>query len=298
MLHDQASFAPTYFVRLTGTHTQTTTRNKKDEKTTITDFMIQINLTHLLQPRPREGGYLEILPDNKRGYRGGIFPGLKLTAYEDDLETHPDELRAWCERYVNNHASVKSFQLKRTIINHDKKKLDQLLRSAIAETNYRGHLQISWPTQHKRVIVYSPGLINRWRTTTWIRWVFYLTFLWILSWPILFLLTRKYEVVKAVFPYADAPHSGDVSRNPTVMSEVDWFRRWERAIQRAAMARMDCRDRCLDEEYRRASEQMGESGLRPGELPSTGNAIADGAFGLVGEALRTADRWRGWGADD
>jgi hypothetical protein len=301
MLHDQASFAPTYFVRLTGTHTQTTRRGNKDEKSTITDFMIQINLTHLLQPRPREGGQLEILPDNKRGYRGGIFPGLKPTAWGDDPENHPDELRAWCERFVDNHASVKSFLLKREVINHDRKKLDQLLRSAISATNYRGHLQIDWPMQYKRVVVYSPGLINRWRTTTWIRWVFYLTFLWIVSWPILFLLTRKYEVVKAVYPYADTPTDDGSSRVCTVMSELEWFNMWDAAIRRAALARMDCKDRCLDDGYRLATARAEVRSEQPREQIQTGNSFADGALGFLGEGLRVADRWnaqRGWGGND
>jgi hypothetical protein len=304
MLHDQASFPPTYFVRLTGNHTETTRRNNKDEKKSITDFVIQINITNLVQPGPRQGGHLEILPDNKRGYRGGIIPSLKPSAWGDDPENHPDELRAWCERYVQNPAGIKSFMLKRQITNHDTKKLEQLLRSAIAETNYRGHLQVDWPMQHKKVIVYSPGLINQWRTTTWIRWVFYLTFLWVVSWPVLFFLTRKYEVAKVVYPYANIPTEDGGSRVCTVMSEVDWYHRWESAIKRAAMARMVCKDRCLDEEYRIATARADARGLiqdlQPRELPSTGNAFADGAISFLGEGLRVAEGWNaqmGWGGD-
>lgn len=303
MLHEQASFPPTYFVRLTGTHTETTRRgNNKEEKSTVTDFVIQINITHLLQPGPRQGGRLEILPDNKRGYRGGILPSLHPSAYEGDIEAHPDELRTWCERYVHNPASVKSFILKRSIINHDTKKLDQLLRSAISATNYRGHLHIDFPQQHKKVIVYSPGLINRWRTTTWIRWVFYLTFLWVISWPVLFIMTRKYEVVKVVYEYADRPEDDGGERQCTVMSEVEWFHRWESAVRRAAIARMVCKDRCLDEEYRAATARADERGrVQPREQINTGNAVADGALSFLGAGLRVAEEWnaqRGWGGDD
>lgn len=289
-------------MRLIGTHTETTRReNNKEEKSTITDFSIIINLTHLLQPGPRQGGDLELLPDNKRGYRGGILPSLHPSAWEGDAENQPDELRAWCERYVSNPARVKSFMLERKILNHDRKKLEQLLRSAIAATNYKGHLAIDWPTQYRRVIVYSPGMINRWRTTTWIRWVFYLTFLWIVSWPILFLVTKKYEVVKVVYRYADRPVDDGGERVCTVMSEGEWFQRWESAVQRAAVSRMICKDRCLDEEYRLATARADSRGTQPREQIRTGNSFADGAISFLGEGLRVAEGWnaqRGWGGDD
>ena len=303
MLHEQASFPPTYFVRLTGTHTETThTRKNKREENKITDFVVQINITHLLQPLPRTGGRLELLPDNKRGYRGSIFPTAQHPGGEGDLENHPDELRLWCERYVRNTASVKSFALKREVVNHDTKKLEQLLRSAINATNYRGHLHVDFPMQYKRVIVYSPGLVNRWRMTTWIRWIFYLTFLWVISWPVLFLITRKYEVVKVVYEYADRPEDDGGNRTCTVMSEVDWFHRWEKAIRRAALARMVCKDRCLDEEYRAVTESVDERG-RTQSTPEirTGNANADGVLGVIGAGLRVANEWnqqRGWGGDE
>jgi hypothetical protein len=186
MIREQASYPPTYYVQLHGSHTETRRQGNKETKDKIDDFKIIINITHLLTPgRPglRIGGKLELLPDNKRGYRGTRFPSLNPTV--SDVE-EADELRAWCDKYVADPAGWKSFTLKREIRHHDTKRLEQLLRSAIQETNYRGHLSIDFPVSHQSVVVYSPGVINQWRITVWIRWVFYLTFLWIFAWPFLF----------------------------------------------------------------------------------------------------------------
>lgn len=304
MIREQASYPPTYHVLLNGTHTETVRNGNKETKNKITDFFIKINITHLLTPRIGVNGLLELLPDNKRGYRGGRIPGFKPTVGISDVENQPDELKSWCEAYVNNPAGVKSFTLKREIINHDTKKLEQLLRSCIAGTQYRGHLSITFPITHKRVVVYSPGKINEWRMTTWIRWVFYVTFLWIFAWPVLFFLTHKYEVVKAVFPYANVPVDDGGDRQCVVMDEVGWYDDWAAAIQRAALARMVCKDRCLDDEYRIATMRVDARGiaqsLAPRQAPQTGNAFADGALGFLTEGLRVAEQWnasRGWGAD-
>ena len=305
MIREQAGYPPSYFVKLFGTHTETVRNGNKETKNNITDFLIQINITHLLTRGVGSGNEtIEVLPDNKRGYRGGRLPGFKPTVGTPDSETQTEELKAWCESYVNDPASVKTFTLKREVINHDTKKLEQLLRSAIAGTQYRGHLGVEFPIVHKRVVVYSPGMINEWRITTWIRWLFYLTFLWIFAWPTLFFLTHKYEVVKAVYSYANVPTDDGGNRECLVMAEDEWYTMWASTIQRAALARMVCKDRCLDDDYRIATAQADARGvaqsLAPRQPPQTGNAFADGALGFLSEGLRVAEGWnasRGWGAD-
>ncbi|KAH7403651.1 hypothetical protein BKA64DRAFT_457906 [Cadophora sp. MPI-SDFR-AT-0126] len=302
VIRTQALYPPTYFVQLHGTHTETRRNGNKETKDKIQDFLVLVNLTNLLGGLG--SGELEFLPDNKRGYRGTRIPSLKPTVSDRaDGEEGSDELRRWCERYVADKSGWKSFTLKRKILNHDKKKLEQLLRSAIAETNYRGHLSVDFPEQRTSLIVYSPGKINEWRITTWIRWVFYCTFLWLFSWPFLFFITARYETVKAVFKYADSPPGDDMTRKCTVMTEVEWFHRWQSAIKRAAIARMVCKDSALDEAYRLATERAdarGEAMGRQPEVPRTGNAFADGAIGILGQGLRLASDYndmRGWGAD-
>jgi hypothetical protein len=302
-IKQQLDYPATYFVKIYGTHTETRRSGNKETKDKITDFLIRINLTYLLGS-PGSGA-IEFLPDNKRGYRGTIIPRLPPSkGISLDEEVGEDDLSTWCKKYVSDPSSIKSFTLKREIQHHDTKKLEQLLRSAIAETNYRGHVSVDFPKQHERVVIYSPGTINQWRMTVWIRWVFYITFLWIFAWPVLFFLTSRYEVVKGVFMYADSPPDSNPNRKPTVMSEVAWFHRWENAVKRAALARMVNKDgACLDEEYREATERAdlrGEQHGRTPDIPRTGNAFADGAFGLIGQGLRVAEGFsaaRGWGGD-
>lgn len=281
MIRAQAECPPVYFVQLHGNHTETRRNGNKETKETITDFHLLINITHLLALGPDTGGEIELLADNQRGFRGTRFPSFSPNV--SDVE-EADALRAWCDRYVADSSMVKCFTLEREIRNHDTWKLEQLLRSAIQSTGYRGHLKVEFPIQYQSVVVYSPGLINQWRTTTWIRWVFYLSFLWILTWPFLILTTSRYSVIKAIYNYADMPPSREeTARRATVMGEVAWFARWESAIKRAALARMQNRDgSTLTEEYRLATSRADDRGIvheepRAGPLPSTGNALADGA---------------------
>lgn len=280
---------------MVGTHTETVRQNNKDTKNKVRDFLIRINITHLLG-----GSEVECLPDNKRGYRGGCIPGFKPNVA--DVESHPDPLRRWCDLFVNNPAGVRSFTLQREVRNHNTKKLEQLLRSAIAETKYGGHLHVSFPITHNRLIVYTPGKINQWRTTVWICWVFYLTFLWVFSWPFLFFTTRKYEVMKVAYPYADVPGEQAGERDCAVMSEVEWFNLWQESVKRAALARMVCQETSLDDEYRVATSLAISRGANQPvpETPRTGNALADGALGFLSQGLRVAQAYnasRTWGAD-
>jgi len=300
MIKEQSSCAPCYTVQIHGSHKETERNGNKETKRTVQDFSLRLNLTDLLAQTP-----MESLPNNKRGYRGGIIPMMKPVVGPGGTEDAMDEVHSWCESYVRNPAAIKSFTLERKITNHDQKKLEQLLRSAIYETNYKGHVEIKFLSQYTKLIVYSPGKINEWRTTNWIRWVFYLTFLWIVSWPILFFLTRKYQVVKVNFQYADVLKDDGGNRKCAVMSEVEWFNLWESAIKRAALARMLCEDTFLDDAYRISTAQADARGLlssmQPQQQPlTTGNSFADGALSFLGQGLRVAEVWntsRGWGGD-
>ena len=125
-----------------------------------------------------------------------------------------------------------------------------------------------------------------------------------ISWPVLFFITKKYAVLKVVWPYADRERddAGTGDRKCVVMSETEWFLLWEGAVKRAAVARMRCEDRALDEEWRAASMRANEQRVqgRQVEVPRTGNAFADGVVGVLSEGLRVAEGWnaqRGWGGD-
>jgi hypothetical protein len=274
----------------------------KSEKT-ITDFFIRINITHLLSRDPNLGGELKLLADNEKGYRGGIIKRFEPSVASPEIENQHEELKAWCDKYVSDPSSIKSFTLKREVSNHDTKKLESLLRSLVASANYRGQVSIHFPITHKRVRVYSPGKINKWRMMTWIRWFFYLTFLWIFSWLFLFLATTRYEVVKVIFPYADVTPeevNRGAERRPTVMSEAAWFQLWEKSIMRGVLGRLDCTNSEMDDEYRLATEAMVARDDMPSDAHRTGNIYQGGVIGLFGVGTQFSVQWQnreGWGYD-
>ncbi|KAF7868608.1 hypothetical protein EAF04_005139 [Stromatinia cepivora] len=305
MILEQAQYAPSYYVELSGTHKETERRHKKDSTETVTDFHIRLNLTHLLTTGIRTGGKLEILPDNQKGYRGGIMKSFEPSLSSSDIESGStgDELQAWCHKFVSDPSSMKCFIFERKIINHDKSHLEYLLRRIVTSTNYRGQVYVDFPTSHKRVIVYSPHMINEWRMTPWIRWFFYLTFFWVVSWPILFLITRRYEVVKGIYQYADRPAGVGVStRKATVQSEDEFVNHWEAALRSAILGRMVKRDSCLDEDYRVQilQEEVARGQAAARVLQGTGNTFADGAIGVIAAATNLVGEYndaRGWGYD-
>lgn len=305
MILEQAQYAPSYYLELLGTHKETERRHKKDSSETITDFHIRLNLTHLLTTGIRTGGKLEILPDNQKGFRGGIIKSFEPSLSSSDIESGStgDELQAWCHKFVSDPSSMKCFIFERKIINHDKIHLEYLLRRIVTSTNYRGQVYVNFPTSHKRVIVYSPHMINEWRMTTWIRWFFYLTCLWVVSWPVLILITRRYEIVKGIYQYADRPAGVGISaRKATVQSEDEFVNHWEAALRSAIMGRMVKRDCCLDEDFRVQvlQEEVARGQAAARVLQGTGNTFADGAVGIISAATNLVGEYndaRGWGYD-
>lgn len=104
----------------------------------------------------------------------------------------------------------------------------------IRSTNYRGHISVTFPVEDRHVDIYTSNVINKWRLKTWVRWVFYLIFLWIFSWPYLFFATKRWTVVKA--KWAFSTDEGGNRRYATI-SEEAWFDKWNVGIRRLALDR-------------------------------------------------------------
>ncbi|TGO53862.1 hypothetical protein BCON_0116g00060 [Botryotinia convoluta] len=122
MIREQTKYPPGYYLNVPGWHNETRRQGNKETTSKITDFLIRINITHLLARGVGLNGEIECLPKNVRGYRGGRLPSSEPTVIADE-ENQTDKLKAWCEAYVSNRAGVKSFMLKREVINHDTKNL-------------------------------------------------------------------------------------------------------------------------------------------------------------------------------
>lgn len=291
----QAQYPPCITLNVSGSHREKKrTSNNKTEETTVTDFDVNVDMRHLLVPAAGKPGFMEIVPEGTKAYRGTRRP---TETRVKDIELG-NTLQTWCIRYCEDPASVKSFALQRQVLDLNEARLRELLVSLVRSTNYLGHIDVRFPVTYKSVIVYSPGRINRLRTLWYVRWLFYLTFLWIFAWPYLFFVTKRYEIVTAKFPFATTtPCANDetrVMKNYTTQSEDMFFARWQVAIKRAVLGRMKG---CLDEQY--LAESIRQAGGE-NRVPITGNAIADGAFVFLQQALvagRDINNMRGWGAN-
>ncbi|KAF5634003.1 uncharacterized protein FTJAE_6897, partial [Fusarium tjaetaba] len=87
------------------------------------------------------------------------------------------------------------------------------------------------------VDIYSSNRLNTWRLTTWICWIFYLTFLWIFSWPILFFITKRYQVVSAEWPFSLTDANGQ--KRYTTVSEQQWVDLYGPAIKQLCLDRYE-----------------------------------------------------------
>lgn len=183
------------------------TRNRR------VDFNIRLNLMSLLVPEnpSHRMDYLRCVSRDEMAYRGSNEPSLK-----PELRAGEDGLEGWCARYVADQSSVKTFTLERVVANLDQNWLEGQIRSLIAATNYKGLVTVQFPVTHARVTVQNPDKLNKFFTSV----------------TALFSGKAKYEVVKAVWPFANAKN-GEHGRKCIVQSERTWWDEWRDPIRYA-----------------------------------------------------------------
>jgi len=282
---------PRPFVRLHGTHSQEVDNNGKKERKTVTDFDIQIELTpYLFSDAVNRSAFREVhTPENSDKVRRGTIlakraPG-STQSIEVGLPTKPT-LQEWCHRYHASHAGLKTFTVMRRMIGFDDEKVKQKLDSLVRNTNYRGHLSITFPVRDQYINVYNDAKINRWRLTAWIYWLCVFTLMFLFTWPYLFFRTKRFEVVSVDWSFSRPGPDG--GKKYVSISEDQWYNLWGRAIHRAVLEKRQC---TLDQQDLIASE---------GAAPVFGNAVVDGAMGFLRagvSAMNEVNRQLGWGAD-
>jgi len=180
------------------------------------DFDIKLNLLNLLVPRDADMrmDYLRTVGQNEMAFRGGPQAALK-----PDL-TSQGGLDEWCDRFCKDPATVKTFELERVVANLDTSWLEGQLRSLVAATDYKGVVTVQFPITHAKVIVQNPDKVNKFFTSV----------------TTLFAGKAKYEVVKAVWPFATAKN-GDSGRKVLVQSEKTWWEEWKDPIRFAVLTK-------------------------------------------------------------
>lgn len=175
------------------------------------DFDVRLNLMNLLVPDDARLrlDYLRCVGTGELAYRGGYKPSTEPDVGDGGLEE-------WCRRFVEDPAPVKTFMLERVVANLDTNWIEGQIRSLIASTDYKGLVTVTFPVTHAKVIVQNPDRINKFFTGV----------------ATLFSGKKRYEVVKAVWPFATA-QKGEEGRRCLVQSEETWFREWRDAIKYA-----------------------------------------------------------------
>ncbi|KAF8851162.1 hypothetical protein BDZ45DRAFT_750912 [Acephala macrosclerotiorum] len=177
------------------------------------DFDIKINLMNLIVPdgEKRRMNYVKVIEPGETGLRGES---------KEATVPHVTGLEAWARKYCEDGASIKHFALERTVINWDTSYLEGRLLSLVSSTNYRGHVSITFPKTHSRVVIHSPDKVNRFFSNV----------------TKIFTGTKKYEIIKSVWPYADVAR-GEQGRRCAVQEEEVWFTDWKDAIRHAVLGK-------------------------------------------------------------
>ncbi|KAH8912847.1 hypothetical protein BR93DRAFT_922814 [Coniochaeta sp. PMI_546] len=173
------------------------------------DFAVKLNLMSLLVPDdPRKRmDYIRCVGSGEPALRGGPKPSLEPEVGDGGLEE-------WARRFVEDQAGVKTFTLERVVANMDVEWLEGQIRSLVAGTGYRGVVAVNFPVTHAKVVVQNPDRVNRFFTSV----------------ATLFAGKRRYEVVKAVWPFA-THKNGEPGRRCVVQSEETWWREWKDPIR-------------------------------------------------------------------
>ncbi|KAF2198353.1 hypothetical protein GQ43DRAFT_443425 [Delitschia confertaspora ATCC 74209] len=235
-----AAIPPIPLIYIMGIHKETVKRGDKKQTNDVTDFRIVLNMQKYLQSNFIEGNTtsmdLQTTENGEKTYRGS-FKKNRAPCFKQDIEVGAAKpnLKEWCHLYCASPSMLRIFRLSRTVSGFDETYMKNRLEGLIRSTNYRGKVSITFPIEDRNVDIYTSNRINEWRLKKWICWIFYLTFLWIFTWPYLFFATKRWAVVKADWPFS-APN-GSGTKTYTTISEEQWVDKWNVGIRRLVLDR-------------------------------------------------------------
>ena len=297
-----SGMAPRPIVRIEGWHTETVRRKDKKEKERVADFDVSFSLQQYLSKAYDAEFWAErIVEDGDSAHRGGwrktkapgYKPGVQLT---DEPER---TLQDWCEDYCASTSKLKVFRINRPVHGINEELLRSHIESVVRSTHYRGTTNITFRVDEKAVDIYWPTLVNRWRTG-WVRWIFYLTFLWIVTWPILFFTTKWWDVYSVDWYFSCS--DGVTGRKYASISELQWLEQHRALIRELVLNKYKGDGDCHPTEF--APNQA--SSTPQTQMPKiTGNANINSAVGIIqggvnvwnAVAAGRSTAEQGWGYD-
>ncbi|QIW96153.1 hypothetical protein AMS68_001671 [Peltaster fructicola] len=268
---------PKPMIRLMGHHNETR-RDHNDKKSTerVVDFDVNISLQSMLREALVKDWWNEMVVHNDdKAYRGS-FRKTRAVGHTQGIQLSDEpipDLKEWCERYCASPSKLKVFRVTRMVQGLDNALLESMIVGMIRETEYRGRLEITFPVEGKYVDVYTPHWVNKWRNS-WVRFLFYFTMLWILTWPILFFTTKWYAVYNVVWNFSIPVESSD-NRQYATMSEQKWFEVHKKYLKHLVLDR-------FQGEVDMSPSVINEFNSRPPPVRATsGNVNVDSAINLV-----------------
>ncbi|KAF8429814.1 hypothetical protein EV426DRAFT_639554 [Tirmania nivea] len=205
------------------------------------------NQTSICTDPPGNWGLLDPTYHHDHDPEANLLPNATPTSTPDSQLP----VRAWTDRYCHLPTTLKEFIVRKPITNLSKPLITSLITNQIRATNYRGSVSISFPKQKHKIAIYPDTQFARARNNPWVRWFFYLTFLWVVTWPILYFSTKKFHVVVSEWRWGwkgekrVVREHGDNGEVRTVEkwvwleeeSEREWVRWWAQAVRCAARGR-------------------------------------------------------------
>jgi len=156
--------------------------------------------------------YVKLIGPGEVGFRGDFK--------ETTVPTVTGGLQEWATKFCSDPGSFKEFVLHRVVTNWDTTYLEGRLLSLMNSMSYPGRVIITFPLTHSRVVVRNPDKVNRFFSKV----------------TKVFSGTKKFEVIKSVWPYTDIER-GEQGRRVAVQDEEAWFADWKDSIRHAVTTR-------------------------------------------------------------
>jgi hypothetical protein len=296
---------PQPIVRIQGWHWETRRRNNKNEQERVFDFDVVLGMHHFLpkstdRDAADDNWWITGTVENSDKAHRGSWRKTRAKGYTQDIEVGTDrkpELLDWCEDFCSNKSALKIFRVSRQVTGIDTEAMKEAIIPIVRATHYRGHVDITFPIADKNVDIYSPHWINRARIT-WVRWIFYLTFLWIFTWPVLHLMTKRWSVynVDWRFSYEDLDSHGNRRKRYATVSEQAWVSTHMNLIKSLVL------DKYHGDATDFPTDINDADTRRRTSVPQTGNSNVDAAVGFLHGSVSAWNTLNGrggvgWGED-
>ena len=127
------------------------------------------------------------------------------------------------------------------VLNRNEEYLRNQINAIVRSTNYRGHITIGFQLNPRTITIQTPHVFNKMRHNKFIHMVFIVLQLWIITWPILFFMTKRWAVAYVHWPYNLAHHTEGQERASgrasATESEEYWLQRYRYTIQQGVLSR-------------------------------------------------------------